>query len=249
MKNSSQWLCYFQNNLTSFRNIFWEKNPTITDDERRVIAKSIQTFQLGESSEGKHLIHFAKSYAWDIGDYDYYNCIRYFIGEEQRHARYLGRFMELVGIPAIKKTWIDSVFRSLRRLAGLEISISVLLVAETLALIYYPALRNATRSITLRSICEQIVRDEKEHVKFQAERLAILREKRIKPAVLFTHLLQRILFAGTCLLVWIKFRQTFSTGNLTLADYWTSCWKEMNELLVTMDPLSYISLPREVTAR
>ena len=132
----------------------------------------------------------------------YREVIRLFIREEQRHARELGRFMKLADIPLLSRTWPDTVFRWLRHRAGLELSITVLLTAEILAKVYYVGLRDATGSALLQRLCEQILADEIAHVRFQAERLAILRQGRAAWRLRTWHGWQRMLFWGACWVVW-----------------------------------------------
>ena len=62
-----------------------------------------------------------------------------FIKEEQQHSRYLAAFMESEGIPLLPRHWVDSTFRLLRGLAGLELSLTVLVTAEIIAVPYYRA--------------------------------------------------------------------------------------------------------------
>ena len=141
----------------------------------------MQEFQLGESSEGRHLMTRAIRHAADTGDVDYIPALRLFIAEEHRHARDLGRVLDLAGIPRVGRTWPDTVFRWLRKGAGLELSIAVLVTAEIIAKVYYAALREATHAPVLRRLCDQILADEVQHVRFQAERVAILRRGKSAP--------------------------------------------------------------------
>src|SRR5690349_5606161 len=101
-----------------------------------------------------------------------------FVEEEHRHAALLGQFLDRADIPRLTRQWSAGIFRKLRHLAGLELAICVLLTAELIAMIYYSALRRATRSVVLQRVCQQILRDEVMHLKFQSERLAILRRGR-----------------------------------------------------------------------
>ena len=130
----------------------------------------------------------AKAYAARMGDSEYVDAVRLLIGEEQRHARELAKFLHLAGIPLAEITWADTAFRWLRKRAGIEVCVSVLLTAEIIAKVYYAALGKATASPVLRRICEQILQDEVEHVRFQSERLALLRAARPRPFVAMQHL-------------------------------------------------------------
>src|SRR5262249_7311040 len=155
-------------------------------------------------------------------------AIKLFIREEQRYARDLGRFLHLAGIPLLQRTWPDTVFRWLRHRAGLELSIRVLITAEIIARVYYIALHNATGSTVLRRLCEQILADEEAHVRFQAERLAILRSRGARWWLKCIHGWQRFLFWGACLVVWWKHGRALRAGRFGFRLYWRSAWQEMN---------------------
>src|SRR5436190_1415789 len=142
----------------------WEAGAELTSDERDAITNSVQIFQLGESSEGRHLFRRSKEWAQCNADPAYVEAMMLFIKEEQRHAAELGRFLRMHDIPLLQKTFTDTVFRRLRRPVGLEGSICILVTAEIIAKVYYAALREATGSRVLRRLCDQILRDEVEHV-------------------------------------------------------------------------------------
>jgi hypothetical protein len=169
IRTSEYWRDWFTTNAESLMDIPWEEGVGLTHDERRAIASSLRGFQRGESSEGGYLYGCAKQFAAETGDAAYVEAIQLFIREEQRHARDLAKILTMAGIPLLKKTSLDTVFRQLRRLGGLDISISVLITAEIIAKVYYKALREATGCPALRRLCDQILYDERAHVEFQAE--------------------------------------------------------------------------------
>ena len=236
---SGQWRDHFLRNDQNLLEIPWQRGAEVTDAEKQAIAESVREFQLGESSEGRHFLQAAQDYAARTGDQDYVHALRLFIREEQRHARELGRFLTLAGIPLASKSWPDTVFRWLRHRVGLEVTVCVLITAEVIAEVYYQALRDATGSTVLRRICEQILQDEVEHVRFQCERLAILRRDRSPWKVLAAHGLQRFLFWGTCFVVRHKHRRALKAGGYGFRRYWRECWKHMNVALRQMDPAAY----------
>jgi hypothetical protein len=240
---SEQWRDYFRHNGLSLLAIPWSDGVTFSDEEKQAVAASIQEFQLGESSEGKHFQGLAKEYASRTGDLDYVHALRLFIGEEHRHARDLGRVLDLAGIARIGHTWPDAVFRWLRHRAGLELSIAVLVTAEIIAKVYYAALREATRSSVLRRLCDQILADEVQHVRFQCERLAILRARHVKLTVWLKGTLQRTFFAGTCWVVWWKHRHALRAGGFSYRSFRRSARAEMNEAIRLMNPRNYIFGP------
>jgi hypothetical protein len=225
MRTSADWLRYFEQNRQSLLETPWQAGPELTAEERFRLGHSVQEFQRGESSEGRHFLRYAEQYAAKTGDRDYVSALRLFIAEEQRHARDLGRFLAINGIPLVESTLPDRVFRILRHLLGsLEMSIAVLITAEIIAEVYYAALRGATDSVILQRLCEQILRDEASHVEFQAEQLAKLRAQRGQLLYRLTVTAQRILFLGTCLVVWVSHRSVFQARGQNFGHFWHGAW-------------------------
>jgi hypothetical protein len=208
-RSSQSWVEYFHENATR-RSFQPSAGPTLSPWERRCIADSIAEFQLGESSEGRHLKFLARSWSRRSGDGAYGTAIDLFIAEENRHARDLGEFMDAEGIGRLGQSLADRVFRGLRKLAGLELAIRVLVTAEIIAQVYYQALRDATHSRTLRGLCQRILEDEDPHVRFQSERLAILRRGRAAQSLV--ELLHWVLLAGAACVVWINHHPVLRRG-------------------------------------
>lgn len=240
LRTSEEWCDYFQTNATSLRPIPWDLGVTFTDTEKRVIAASLQTFQLGETGEGKHIRRCADRYALQSGDTHYPLALRRFIDEEHRHAAELGKILDAAGIPRLKRHWSDSVFRRLRHFGGLELAISVLLTAELIAKIYYAALRDATCSPVLRALCEQILQDEVAHVRFQTERLALLRRGRPRFLIRCAQFLQGLLFTSTCAAFWITHRPVMRAGGFPFPRFLRRARHEFLSALHTMNPATYV---------
>lgn len=237
--DSQEWVAYYRRNVEDPVPIPWEVGAELTDVERAAIAASVQGFQLGESSEGRHLYQRAKRWSVQNGDAVYSEAIRLFIVEEQRHARDLGRFMDLNDIPRVREAWPDTAFRFLRRAAGLELSIVVLVTAEVIAQVYYVALRDATFSSVLRTLCERILRDEEEHVRFQSERLALLARNRSKMGLWFRRVAQRGLMLATLLVVWSMHRRAYRAGGYSFLRFASATWAALGRALSLMDPHRY----------
>ncbi len=240
VKSSRQWCEHYQDNAASLLTIPWERGAEISDDEKSAIARSLQAWQLGETSDGRHLVAAARRYAEAQRDPVFLAAVRLFIKEEQRHGRHLGRFLDLAGIPRIRKNWGDTIFRALRYgLPNMEIWVTVVIAVESLALTYYGAIYQATRSPLLRAICRQILRDEVAHLRFQAERLAILHRQRPRWLLSLTYRLQRLLFAGTAMAVWIDHRRALRAGGYRFARYWRTVWTHMEANWLRMRPERY----------
>jgi len=245
MPSSLEWRQYYEENARSLLEIPWHLGAELTPDETAAIAQSLKEFQIGESSEGKHLLRYSQEYAKRTGDQEYVSAIRLFIAEEQRHAQALGRFLRLNDISLVSTTFTDRVFCNLRHLfGGLEVSIAVLVTAEIIAKVYYAVLWEATQSVILRRLCDQILHDELRHVQFQAEQLAKLRASRRWLGRIATMGLQRFLYLGTTLMVWFFHRHAIRRGGLSLWGWWKSCWQEFNEVFVVPTPNNHAAPER-----
>ena len=151
--------------------------------------------------------------------------------------------MGLAGIERIGHTWPDAVFRWLRHRAGVELSIAVLVTAEIIAQVYYAALRQATHSTVLRRRCDQILADEDMHVRFQCERLAIVRARRSRLTLAAKAAWQRFLFTGTCWVVWMKHRRALRAGGLRYKTFRRHAQQKLAAALKLMNPRNYIFGP------
>ncbi len=175
-KTSPFWSRYFTQNAKrweEFIKMFEAQNLTLN----AAFVKSIQTFQLGEQSEGRCLMQLAQQYADTHGDPEYVQTIRQFIKEEQRHAHFLKLALQAHGSTVIEKNWTDNLFRKIRKLCGLEMMASVLFTAEIIAVTYYGCLAKVSEHPLARQLFERILQDEAMHLKFHGEHLRKLRSR------------------------------------------------------------------------
>ena len=228
---SAEWCRFFEQNGANGLPLPWERGAELTDEERDAIGSSLQDFQLGESSEGTYFRRSAQVYADAIGDPEYARAIDLFIREEGRHSRVLGAYLDLAGLPRLEKSWTDGVFRRLRRNMPLEVVISVLLTAEMIAMAYYRAMHDATKSPLLRRLCAQLLRDERMHLKFHCEQLASARKSRSRWRLAMTHWTQRALLAGTCVVVWWRHAKAFRKGGFTFRRLWRVTHDEFRHMV------------------
>lgn len=224
--SAADWCEYFTSNGGRLLPLPWDRGPTATPAELAAVGKSLARFQLGESSEGRSLLAAAEEHAAATGDPAYRTAIRLFMAEEHRHSRDLGRYLEAAGVPLLRRHWADGVFRRLRKGAGLETVLTVLLTAEIVAKVYYRAVRAATGCPLLRAVCTQLLRDEAMHVRFHLERLALLRTGRSRWRVAVTAARWRVLFAGTCGVVWATHAAALRAGGYDRRRFLTAAWAE-----------------------
>src|SRR5947209_6324515 len=138
------WVALFSARAGGRELLPWSHAQILSRDELRLVAMSIQQFQLGEGSDGSGLLRRARRSRLAATDPDFMRALELFIAEEQRHSRHLARFLQREGVGLLEQHWVDRVFRRLRKFAGLELCLRVLVMAEIVAVPYYTALARAT---------------------------------------------------------------------------------------------------------
>ncbi len=138
-------------------------------------------------------------------------------------------------------SWLARAFCWCGSRGGLEPTLLVILMSEVLALVYYAVVRRVTGSAVLRRLCAQILRDERQHVRFQAERLAILRRDRPGPLLILTHGLDALLFAGAALACWCGHQRALRAGGLDFGRYARAAWRQFRACRRQKDPRHYFA--------
>ena len=240
VRTSAEWVAYFRANLEDLLPIPWEAGAGVSPEELAEIVDSLKAWQLGETSDGSRLIRTAEKHAARIGDPGFVDAIRLFIAEEQRHGETLGLFLDAAGVPRAAHNFGDSLFRVFRHfLTQMEVWATVVGIIEVHAMLYYAAIRRATGSAVLRRICQQILRDEVPHIRFQCERLAILHRRRWRAFRWLTAGVQRVLFVGITLAIWADHRRALRAGGFTFGRFWQSAWAQMRRAWRLMKPEGY----------
>jgi hypothetical protein len=227
--NFGRWIEYFIINKRALKIISWTEIYKLNKEEFETIFNSIRIFQKGESSEAKHIFKTAKQFLNNHPDQSYMEALTLFINEEHRHAFELKRFMSLQDIPCLKKHWSDTVFRQMRRLGGLEQSISVLLTAEFIAAVYYKALKHSTGSVVLQQICDQILADEEMHIRFQSEAISQFYADRPSFINKVITCAKRILLEGTMIVVWQGHYKVLQAAEYDFSKFRKECLKEFSK--------------------
>ena len=215
--NSQEWRAYYEQNRRDRLPVAWDKPVRVTAATRGHLTRSVARFQLGESSDGRRLRRLAQR----TGDDAYAAAIELFIGEEQEHARLLGKVLDRLEAPRLKRHWSDWLFRRCRHLLGFYEELAVLLMAEIVALKYYSVLWNGTPDAALRRVCKQILHDEKFHVRFHCEYLhrQLARSPRLAAAVLTA------MFAGASAVVAWDHRDALVALGSSAEDFLDESWR------------------------
>lgn len=209
---SHHWKNHFEQNLTRQR-INWNVKPQITAKEKKEILYSLKAWQLGETSDGSHLLKAAIKYADAVNEPEYPGAVKLFIKEEQKHGNNLGRYIDLIGEKRTKKDWGDTLFRKIRYFnTNMEIWTIAVIIVESAAQLFYQALHDATKCTLLKSICNDILIDEAHHIKFQTERLKVIFSHKSIYVRSISLVLYQVLFFGTIHAIWFGHHKAFKAG-------------------------------------
>ncbi len=230
------WLNHFEHHAHHPRCVPPGLSDLLSPDELRLIAGSIAAFQRGEQSEGRTLLRAAQRFSRARPCIPaLVRIVKLFICEEQRHAALLRAFMEAHQIALKKTDWTDRVFRLIRRLAGLELYLHVLISAELIGIVYYRALEAATDCQRLMMLCRVLVSDELAHVGFESQLLLALRASRAAPVQVLMRLAHRAFFAGTASVVWLTHRSVLRQAGYGARSFLRVC---LAQYAFYLDPVS-----------
>jgi hypothetical protein len=217
------WLNHFEHHALHPRRVPHSRSDVLRPDDPKLIASSIATFQLGEQSEGRTLLRAAERFARANKSPHLVRIIELLIREEQRHASLLRAFMQDHRMPLKRTDWTDRVFRHVRRLAGLELYLCVLISAELIGNVYYRALESVTDCERLQVLCRSIVSDELAHVGFESQLLFSLRAGHAAPLRASIRAAHRIFFATTATVVWLTHRSVLRRAGHGARSFLRSC--------------------------
>jgi hypothetical protein len=237
------WLNHFEYHAEHPRSVPQGLTDQLQPEERGLIARSIATFQLGEQSEGSSLLRAARCFALKHEIPPLVRITELFIREEQRHAGLLRSFMEDHRIALKRSDWTDRVFRHVRRLAGLELYLYVLITAELIGIVYYRALESATECQRLQVLCRTLVCDELAHIGFESHLLLALRATRPAVARALLRFAHRIFLSGTASVVWVTHRSVLRHCGYGVRDFLRRC---LAQHAFYLEPARVTPAPRSV---
>jgi hypothetical protein len=219
MNRSAQWVLHFSRNLKIER-VNWETAGQLTNIEKQNILKSLQAWQLGETSDGQHLLAAARKYADKSNDLIYPLAVELFIKEEQKHGNHLGQYLDLIGEKRIKKDWGDTLFRKIRYFnTSMELWTLAVITVESTAQIFYQSLKDATNCPLLKQICTDILIDEAAHIDFQMERMQVIYNDKSRISKMVSYYLYAFFYFSTIMVVWFAHRKAFKAGHNDFGKY------------------------------
>lgn len=233
--NTQHWIDHFEANTRLNHELQLPTAPCALPDAVRIaLAKSIATFQLGESGGGTRLRRYTRSIASLENLKGYQRAVDLFVAEEQSHAALLARTVTHLRGTLLQKQWTNSIFRWLRDLVNLEFNIQVLLTAELIAEVYFGLLSRRCTDPVVQTVSKKLLRDEMGHLSFQRDFL-FERLKTLTPAVqrLWHWQFQFIHFATALVVAW-DHRDCLRALNITPADFHAraaKCWRNFQSRL------------------
>jgi hypothetical protein len=204
-----EWLEFFRENDKHRLQIDFSQETELSDETKALILPSISAFQIGEHSDGLHLIKVAEVFASLFDEPAYPNVMKLFIKEENFHSSYLGEFMRFHNLPLRKSNFLDRTFRCLRRRGNILSEVITLITAEIIALSYYSSLSDATESPALKRICAQMLHDELPHVIFQSYTIGHFKQSR------WLKFKRHFLMRATTRAVWTAYGNVFREADWT----------------------------------
>jgi hypothetical protein len=217
------WLSHFEYHGQRPRRVPSDVPDLLNPAERGLIAGSIATFQLGEQSEGATLQRAAERFARIHRQPSLARIVQLFIAEERHHAALLRDFMQDHGIALKGRDWTEREFRRVRRLAGLEHYLHVLISAELIGILYYRALEAATSCQRLKLLCRTLVCDELAHVGFESQLLLALRAGRPAAVRALQRAGHRMFLVATASVVWLTQRAVLRHAGYIARSFRRAC--------------------------
>ncbi|WP_258071769.1 ferritin-like domain-containing protein [Clavibacter michiganensis] len=220
MATAADWIAHFQRNadghLTPEELIPTGAPSPMDARTRRAFVRSFQRFALGESGDGAHLLRMAT----DAGDPVYTHALALLVQEERKHAALFLRALDHLDAPALPEHWTDAAFTRLRHLIGLRTEISLFLVAETVATGYFHALADHAPDPALRALGQRIAADERDHVRFQVDRLRIGFRDTPAPLRALVGAAWTVVAAGAATVIVVDHRAALRACGIAPGAYW-----------------------------
>jgi hypothetical protein len=220
MATAAEWIGHFHRNAERHlapEELIPADVPSPLDARtRRAFVRSFQRFALGESGDGAHLLGMATA----AGDPAYTHALALLVREEQKHAALFLRALDHLDAPALPAHWTDAAFTRLRHLIGLRTEISLFLIAETVATGYFQALADHAPDPALRALGRRIADDERDHVRFQIDRLRTGFRDTPAPVRALVGAAWTVVAAGAATVIVVDHRAALRACGVTPRAYW-----------------------------
>jgi hypothetical protein len=169
--NYQPWISHFRANKLNRPEPDWSAPFSMPEAKRRLLAKSISEYQLGDGGgECRLVARDAETFRGATEDARV--VVDLWFAEEREHSRLLGCAVERIGGEFITDTFAFRTFYACRRSLGVQFELLVLLIVEIVSTGYYRVIRRHVGDVPLAEMCKLILRDEARHIDFHRDRLA-----------------------------------------------------------------------------
>ena len=198
--NYTRWIAHFTANKLDRPEPDWSAPFSMPERKRRLLAKSIAEYQLGDGGGACRLVaHDAESFR--ATTVEARAVVDMWFAEEREHSRLLACAVGRIGAEFITDTFAFRMFYACRRALGVQFEMLVLLIVEIVSTGYYRVIRKHVGDEPLAAMCKLILRDEARHIDFHRDRLAA----RYPHGFGFWRTLQfRLLAYGCATFLWIS---------------------------------------------
>ena len=217
------WLNHFEYHAQHPRSVPPGLSDVLKPEERRLIARSMATFELCEQAEGNALLRTVHRFAQKHQATPLLRITELFIREQQRHGALLRDFMRDHDIERREIDLTDFLFWCLRRIGGYEQRLHVLIAAELIANVYYRALEAATGCQRLKVLCRTLVADELAHIGLESQLLLTLRSQRPAPVRWVMSGFHKAFFSGAASYVYLTHRSVLHGAGYTWDSFLNVC--------------------------
>ncbi len=165
------WIAHFRANKLDRPEPDWSAPFSMPEARRRLLAKSIAEYQLGDGGgECRLVARDAETFRGAAEDAR--EVVDLWFAEEREHSRLLACAVERIGGEFISDTFAFRMFYACRRVLGVQFELLVLLIVEIVSTGYYRVIRRHVGDVPIADMCKLILRDEARHIDFHGDRLA-----------------------------------------------------------------------------
>jgi hypothetical protein len=169
--NYQHWIQHFHTNRLDRPEPDWSAPFTMDENRRRLLARSISEYQLGDGG-GECRLVAQDAEAFRASAEEVRMVTDLWFAEEREHSRLLACAVRRIGGEFVTTTFGFELFYAIRRRLGVQFEMLVLLVVEIISTGYYRVIRRHVGDEPLADMCRLILRDEARHIDFHRDRLA-----------------------------------------------------------------------------
>jgi hypothetical protein len=167
----AKWTAHFSENSQNRPEPRWDSPLEMPEKIRTALALSLAEYQLGDGGGPCRLIGL------DVANTvrafpEFQQLVDLWFREEKEHSRLLAGAVRRLGGRFVSATPAFHLFCAVRRLAGAQNEMLILLIVEIVSMGYYRMIRQHCGDPAIREMCSLIMRDESGHIAFHLDRLA-----------------------------------------------------------------------------